>query len=111
MAGTAGAAGAAGAAAPTAGTAGGGTMAALKKNRKKLLAGAVVFTVALGVYWRNKDVLTVDFLQKNQHKIDTYVKSNFFSSCVSYIICMSLMIGLTMPGATFLSLMAGMNFL
>lgn len=55
-------------------------------------------------------LLTVRYLAEHQRSIDEWVEGNFIWSRVCFVAAMSLCIGATVPGATFLSFAGGVLF-
>lgn len=76
----------------------------------KLIAG-VVFLVCVVILWYHyQHLLTVRYLAEHQRSIDEWVEGNFIWSRVCFVAAMSLCIGATVPGATFLSFAGGVLF-
>lgn len=77
--------------------------------RKLLFLLPVVFIVVY-TFVNFRQYFTLSYLAKNHEKLRLTVEGNFLPAAAAYVVTMALVIGLTVPGATFLSFAGGVLF-
>lgn len=76
----------------------------------KVLFLIAFVSVAVYTYIHYGHLMTFTFLKKQKHLIDDYVNADPIKAGTLYVSMMTGLIGFTLPGATFLSLCAGLFF-
>lgn len=81
-----------------------------KDSRLKTIAGVCLFVFALSIYYFYGDLLTFGALKQNHHAIIAYIAQKPMLSPLIFVVFECVVVGLTIPGATVLSMAAGTRF-
>lgn len=76
----------------------------------RILAGALVVSISVTLYWQFHELLTVASLRQNHSAILELVAANPRLAPLCYMSTLIVVIGLTCPGATMLSFIGGILF-
>merc|ERR1719295_37419 len=76
----------------------------------KVVAGASLFVFAVSMYYLFGDLLTFSALKRNHHSIIEFIDQYPVSSPLIFMCFECIVVGLTIPGATVLSMASGLFF-
>ena len=73
----------------------------------RIIAGTILFLIAFSIYYAYGDYLTITALKQNHHSIIQFIATYPIFSPLIFILFECIVVGLTIPGATVLSMAAG----
>ncbi len=80
----------------------------MKKNLKRIILGVIVVALIIGLRFTSiGEKLSLESLQSNAGKLVQYSNQNYLLSVLAYIVIYIVVTGLSLPGATILTLAGG----
>ncbi len=80
----------------------------MKKNLKRIILGVIVVALIIGLRFTGiGEKLSLESLQSNAGKLVQYSNQNYLLSVLAYIVIYIVVTGLSLPGATILTLAGG----